>query len=174
MVAMSIGLLIIGGGLALWAYGTRTCASLVAYVELSSSSKYALDRISQQIRNAKSVRSCSSDKLVLYVPGRTGGYAHTMTYTYDSTNQWLQQTFAKNPGNEVTTTLLTGCTNLSFSVFQRTPISNSFQLYTNAWNTNTAKAVEMRWTCLRYITGDQRSIENQVSAKIVLRSQTSQ
>src|SRR5438552_42372 len=115
LVAMSIGLLIIGGGLALWAYGTKTCASILAYVELSTASKNAMDRMSQQIRNAKSVASCSSDKLVLFVPGRTAGYAHTMTYTYDPTNKWLRQTLAKNPGNEESLTLLTGCTNLSFS-----------------------------------------------------------
>jgi hypothetical protein len=174
MVAMSIGLLIIGGGLSLWAYGTKTSASLLAYVELSTASKNAMDRISQQIRNAKAVRSCASDKLVLVVPGKTLGYAHTMTYTYDPTNQWLRQTFAKNPGTDETLTLLTGCTNLSFSVFQRTPISNSFQLYTNAWNTNTAKVVQVRWTSLRKITGDQKNIENQVSAKVAIRNQASQ
>ena len=171
LVGSSIGLLVVASALVLWAYGTRTCTTLLAYVELSTASKNAMDRMSQQIRNAKGVRSCSSDTLVLVVPGKTGGYAHTMIYAYNPTNQTLWQTFRRNPGNDESVALLTGCTNFAFSVFQRTPISNSFQLYTNAWSTNTAKAVQVRWTCLRQITGSESSIENQVSAKIVIRSQ---
>jgi hypothetical protein len=171
LVATSVGLLVITAALVLWAYGTKTCASLLAYVELSSASKNAFGRMSQQIRTAKGVQSCSTTNLVLIVPGKTLGHQHTMTYGYDPNRQSLLQTLRKNPGNEQTLTLLTGCSNFSFSVFQRTPVSNSFGLYTNAWSTNTAKVVQVRWTCYRLVTGDRGSIENQLSAKVVIRSQ---
>lgn len=169
LFATSIGLVVLTAALLLWAYGTKTCASLLGYVELAQSSKLALDRISQQVRNARQVESCSPTSLTLLIPGFTGVHPHRMIYSYDSTNHVLRQTFKKNPGHGETTTLLTECTNFYFQVFQRTP-SNNFVLHTNAWNTNTAKVVQMNWTCIRKVTGSQSAIEKQVSAMVVIRN----
>src|SRR5688572_6241173 len=83
LIATSIGLLVLAVALVFWAYASRTCASLLGYVDLSTTSKNALDRISQQIRNAKRVESCSANKLELSIPGSTGTNSHTMTYLYD-------------------------------------------------------------------------------------------
>ena len=171
MVATSIGLMILTVGIVFWAFATRTSASLLGYVDLSSTSKNAFDRISQQIRNAQAVKSCSESKLVLQVPGATGTNAQTMTYTYDRTNKTLTQILARNSSVLERKTLLTECTNFQFAVFQRTPLSNSYQLITNAWSTNTAKVVQMQWTCARQLTGDKRMIESQLSANVVMRNQ---
>jgi len=171
MIASSIGLMVLAAGLVLWAYASRNCASLLGYMELSASSKSALERMSQQIRNAKQVSSCASNKLVIVVPGGTKANPRTMTYAYDATDFVLRQIYSPGSGSPTQTrVLLTECTNFSFSVFQRTPLSNSPALLSNAWNTNTAKVVQMQWTCLRKITGDKTSLENQVSAKVVIRN----
>src|SRR5436190_24065683 len=79
MVATSIGLLILTVGIVFWAYATRTSASLLGYVDLSATSKNALARMSQQIRNAQAVKSCSESKLVLQIPGASGTNVHLMT-----------------------------------------------------------------------------------------------
>jgi hypothetical protein len=171
MFATAIGVMVLGVALMLWAYASQNCASLLGYLELSSVSKNALDRMTQQIRNATRVESCSSNTLVLVVPGKTGTNAHTMTFVYDVTNNLVRQILSKGPGNQESMTLLTGCTNFSFSAFQRTPVSNSFALYTSAWSTNTTKVVQMQWTCLRQITGEKSALEDQISAKVVLRNQ---
>ena len=170
MVATSIGLMLLTVGIVFWAFATRTSASLLGYVDLSSTSKNAFDRISQQIRNAQQVKSCSESNLVLQVPGATGTNVQTMTYTYDRTNKTLTQIFAQNSSVLERKTLLTECTNFQFAVFQRTPLSNSYLLITNAWNTNTAKVVQMQWTCARQLTGDRNMIESQVSANVVMRN----
>jgi hypothetical protein len=169
MVATSIGLLVIAVGLAFWAYGSRTCAALFSYVDLSSASKNALDRVSQQIRNATRVDMCRPHKLVLVVPPDTGTGMVQITYDYNPTNQTLTQKKISPSGTEMTT-LLTQCTNFSFAVYQRTPQYNTSELYTNAWNTNTAKVVEMKWVCVRQLTGDRNNVESQVSAKVVMRN----
>jgi prepilin-type N-terminal cleavage/methylation domain-containing protein len=169
MVAMAVGLLVLGAGLALWAYGSRTCAALLSYIELSSASKNALDRVSQQIRNATRVEFCSGEKLVLAVRPESGSNMIKVTYVYDPVGQTFRQRITTATNEEVTT-LLTECTNFQFSVYQRTPQYNSSALFTNAWNTNTAKVVEMRWTCIRKLTGDQNNIEAQASAKVVIRN----
>lgn len=172
MIASSIGLMVITVALVLWAYASKNCASLLGYMELSTASKNALDRMSQQIRNARQVASCAPEKLVLIVPGGSVASPWTMTYTYDKTNQLVRQTLLKgSSGPRESATLLTGCTNFSFAVYQRTPLSNSFVLQTNGFSTNTAKVVQMQWTCLRKVTGSKSSLENQVSAKVVIRNQ---
>jgi len=161
LVGSSLGLLALAAALVLWAFATRTCASMLDYMDLSNTSKIALDRTSQQIRNAKSVKSCSATQLVLR--DATNGL---ITLAYIANEQVLIMT-----NGATRTTLLTQCTNFQFSVFQRTPIANSFELYTNAWDTNTAKVVQMKWTCSRKLTGDKNSTESQVSAQIVIRNQ---
>src|SRR4051812_29443590 len=92
MIAMGIGLLAISAALVLWAYGSKTCASLLSYVDLSNTSKIALDRMSQQIRNAKRVQSCSTNKLVLLVPGSSITNLDTVTFAYDADRKTLKRT----------------------------------------------------------------------------------
>lgn len=169
MFAMGVGLLVITAALVLWAYASRTCAALFSYVELSTTSKNALDRISQQVRNASRVESCSAERLVVIVPADVGTGTVKVTYLYSPTNQTLTQTTLSGNQKE-TMTLLTECTNFQFSIYQRTPQYQTSQLITNAWNTNTAKVVEMRWVCARQLTGDKNIIETQVSAKAVMRN----
>ena len=160
MVAMSVGMLALAAVAVLWGYGSRTCAVLLNYVELSTTSKNALDRISQQIRNARSVESVSANQLVLFDPD-----GQRVTYAYNSTDKTLTQT----KGTE-SRTLLTDCSALQFSLFQRTPTKGSSALTTTT-STNTAKVVQMQWTCGRTLIGDKTNTESQVSAKVVIRSQ---
>jgi hypothetical protein len=165
MIATSIGLLVLAGALLLWAFATRTCASLFGYVELSSTSKNALDRVSQQVRNAKEVLSCSPTQLVLLHdndPPATGTITNTFAYLSGP------QTLVWSNG-ATATTLLTDCTNFQFNVYTKAPISNSFGLNTNAWATSSAKVLQLEWTCVRHVTGDKKSVESQVSAKVVIR-----
>jgi len=161
LLASSIGLIVLTAALVLWAYATRTCASLLNYADLSSQSKYALDSLSQQIRNSKSIQSCSSQQLVLLDPDN-----QVVTVSYDSSAKKL----AVRQGTNNAKTLLTGCTNFQFAIYQRTPISNSFQFYTNGFSTNTAKVVQMQWSCMRKLTGSTGNAENQVSAMVVVRN----
>lgn len=161
LVASSIGLLAMAAALVLWAFATRTCASLLARMELSNTSKIALDRASQQIRNARVVKSCSPNQLVV-----CDALGTNITVAYNAGARTVVIT-----NGTTWTTVLTECDNFQFSIYQRTPMANSFELYTNAWNTNTAKVVQMTWTCSRKITGDKSAAESQVSARVVIRNQ---
>lgn len=160
LVATSIGLLVIAAALVLWGFATKTCASLFGYVELSSASKNTLDRVSQQVRNAKRIISCSETQLVIIDPD-----GKTNRLTYDAGRRSL----VSNRGGAAAT-LLQECTNFQFRVYQRTPIPGSYELFTNGWSTNTAKVVQMQWVCSRAVTGDKGVVESQVSSKVVLRN----
>lgn len=159
MVAMSIGMIVLGAACVLWGYASMTCAGLLNYAELSMSSKNALENISREIRNAVGVQSFSASQLVLIDPSR-----QPVTLTYDS----ARQTLTRTRGTEQKT-LLQGCSSFQFRVFQRVPAYASDTL-SDAASTNTAKVVQMQWTCARKLTGDKQTVENLVSSKVVIRS----
>ena len=158
-MAMAIGMIALAAACVLWGYASKTCAALLNYVELSSASKNAMDRMSREIRNATAVKSCSVNQLILLDPDGTN-----VTYAYHGVTKTLTVTKYSQ-----TTTLLNGCTAFEFKIYQRTPISGSYVL-TETTDTNTAKVVSMRWTCARNLTGDRQNVENAVSSKVVIRS----
>ncbi len=159
LVAAALGVLILGAACVLWGFANETFAGTLNYVDLAASSKNALDRMTQQIRNAQTVTSCTAYELkLLDLDG------NEFKFTYNPTTKVLTTTQAGT-----TTTLLKGCTALSFSLFQRTPSSGSYDLVgTSA--TNTAKVVQIRWNCSRFLVGARQNTERQVSAKIVIRN----
>jgi type II secretory pathway component PulJ len=168
LVATTIGVMVLAAALLLWGYASQTCATLYAYVEMSSNSKIALDRISQTIRNSRKVLACSATRLTLTVPSQITTNTARVDLVY--TNQALIQTTAEAGQTTQTKTLLTGCTNFEFLVYQRTPQTNSFTLTTNGFSVLTAKVIQLRWRCTRALRGDHDIIENQVSANVVIRS----
>lgn len=167
----SIGVVVLAASMVLWGYATRSCASLMAYVDLSNTSKMALDRMSQQIRNARAVQAWSEHELQIALPGASGTNQPTIQYLYDERAQTLRQVFQPVAGRPQTTTLLTECTNFSFVVFQRTPSVGNWDLIESGANTNLTKVVRMEWTCVRPLLGDRNMVEHQVSAKVVIRNQ---
>lgn len=169
LFATSIGVLVLAVALMLWGFASRTCAMLYGYVDLAGTSKYALDRISQQVRNARAVQSCSATQLVLTVPSEASTNVSTVTFGFNPAARTLVQTIVETNQPTRVKTLLTSCTNFQFTVYQRTPKSNTFDVETLVY-TNTAKVVAMQWRCIRALRGDQNVIEDQVSAKVVIRS----
>ncbi len=159
MVAMSIGLVVLGAACVLWGFASMTCAGLLNYAEMAMTSKNALESVSREIRNAVAVQSFSTGRLILLDPRR-----QQVTLSYDSVSQTLQQT----KGAEQKT-ILTGCSSFEFRVFQRTPTPGSDLMFA-ATDTNTAKVVQMQWTCARKLTGNKQNVENSVSSKVVIRS----
>ena len=161
MVGMAIGLLVLAAGIVLWGFGSQSFAAVFNFVDLADNSKRALDHLSQQIRNAKSVVSCNATNLTLL----------------DSNNDQLQfffssgsKCFIKSIGG-TNTTLLTGCDSLQFSVFQRPSVTNVYDAFPAASATNTTKLVQIQWTCSRQLTGSRQNAEEQISAKVVVRNQ---
>ena len=159
MLAMSIGVMVLAAGLVLWAYATRTCATLLNYVELSNASKMTMDGMSQEIRNATVVQSCQSNQLMVLDPDGI-----RITYTYDPNAKTLTQV-----KSNATTTLLTECSSFQFDYYQRVPTNGTYDLIATT-STNTTKVVQMQWTCGRRLTGDTTNMETQRTGRVVIRS----
>lgn len=159
MVAMSIGVMVLAAAVVLWAFATRTCATLLNYVELSIASKNTLDTMSREIRNATGVNNCTANQLVILDPDGV-----QVTYDYSATDKALTQT----KGAEIRI-LLKECSAFQFKMYQRTPASGT-DVLTETTSTNTAKVVQMQWTCGRRLTGDTTNVQSQLSSKVVIRS----
>jgi Tfp pilus assembly protein PilW len=159
MVAVAVGSIILSALASLTFYTSRSFAALSNYVDLDQASRNTLDHMSQEIRQSDRLTAFSSNSMSLLYNGET------LTYTYDSSAKTLTRTLGSE--NRV---LLTGCESLTFAIFQRNPVAGTYDQYPTA-STATAKLVQLNWTCVRKILGQNVNSESVQSAKIVLRKQ---
>jgi hypothetical protein len=66
-------------------------------------------------------------------------------------------------------TLLTGCNSLQFSLYQRTPLSNTFEAYSTSTSTNT-KVIQIAWNSFRVAGVGQTNTEGADAALVVIRN----
>jgi hypothetical protein len=157
-VSLTIALLVLIATGALWLYSSRSFALMFNYVDLNAASKAALNRMTQQIRQAQAVKSCTATALTL-----VDADGADLTFAYDAGAKRLTRT--KGGTSEV---LLPRCEGLAFSIFQRTPSAGTFDLSTAT--TNTCKVVQVSWTSSRPLLGQPVCLEWMQSAKVVLRN----
>ena len=140
-----------------YVYFTRSFARLQNYMYMSGKSRYAMDRMSKEIRQADSIAAYATNKLTILRNGAN------ISFTYDP----VQRTLSRQSGstNEL---YLAGCDYLRFDVFQRSTIANSYDLYP-ATNVTVAKVVQMDWVCSRKIMGAKANTESIQSSKVTLR-----
>jgi hypothetical protein len=161
LVAGSIGLLIIGGVVLLQMYSSRSFAAQYNYVDLNNQSHMALDKMSQKIRQTGGMISFATND-VTFTNNMTGG---TLRYFYKSDKRTLSEVY-----NSKTNVILKGCDWLLFAMYQRNPISNSFDQVVST-NPSTCKLLQVEWSCSRNLAAKQTNeTEVMESAKIVLRN----
>jgi hypothetical protein len=160
LIAMGLGFVALGAVSVFWIYASKTCAAVLNYVDLADKSKMALDQMSMEIRNARSLTSLKSDEVVFQDQD-----AQEMRYTYNSTNKTMTQTKA---GRQKV--LLTGCDFFQITGYQRFLTNGTFAL-SSTTNTPLCKLLQVNWLCSRELAGSKKNSERQVSAKIVIRNQ---
>lgn len=141
-------------------YAGRSCASLSNYAELETQSRLALDRMSQQVRQAHGVTACTATNLVL-----RDADGSALEFVYDPTAETLTRI-----KNGVSSVLLEGCVLLRFDLFQRNPIKGTYDAYPAA-SPATCKLVQVTWVCTRSLLGAKLNSESVQSAKIVIRKE---
>jgi len=160
MVASGVGTIVLTGLMLMFWFSNRSFASLANYLDLDQKTQSALDKMSREIRQVNMLTAYSPTSLTFQ--DWDGG---TLQYTYDPN----AQTLTRNKGDTNITTLLTGCDSLQFSIFQRTPNTNTYEPVSTSTVTNT-KVIELTWNCYRKILGNTANTECMESAKIVIRN----
>jgi|SRR5882757_10714501 len=159
MIATGLGTLMLAVMFAAVVYGARAFAAMDNYVVMNQKSEQALDYLSREIREADHLTAFASNSISFV--DNTGA---TVQYQYDTTAQTLDRI-----SGGVTNKYLSGCDSLTFSIYQRTPISNTFQPYGATSYTN-AKLVEINWHCSQTLMSVKANSESSQSAKVVIRN----
>jgi len=159
MVASTLALLVVAAIGSLSWYSSRSFAAIANYVDLDQASQLALDKMSQEVRQACQLVNYSPTSLSLLDVDK-----NPLQFIYDPEARTLVRV-----SNGETNRLLTGCDFLQFSKYQHTTISNTFDAYDPAYLTNT-RLIQVTWVCSRKILGAKVNTESVQSAKIALRN----
>jgi Tfp pilus assembly protein PilW len=140
-------------------FTSRSFVAMTNYTDMNLASRMTLDQMSRTIREAALVSACSSNSITLQ-----DASTNLTQYTFNPSTRTLNCV-----SNGQSSTYLTDCDSLAFWIYQRTPISNSFDCYTPAAVTN-AKLIQVTWTCSRTILGARVNTEMMESARICMRN----
>ena len=161
LVATAIGSMILVAAGSLMVYNSRSLAALTNYADLDRYSRTAVDKLSQDIRQATELVSFTSTELQFNSSrGRSN-----ITYTFNPETRQLVRRSGNN--REV---LLQECDSLTFTVYGRNNVSNSWDQFV-VTNAAGAKLIKLNWTCSRTILGQALNTESIQTAKIVMRKQ---
>ena len=140
----------------------RSFAEIVNYVDLDNYNRIALDNISREVRQVNFLAT----------------YDATHLNFIDNDNQPLIYEYVPASGtltrtkNGATTLLLRGCDSMQFTLYQRSPVTNSFDLVPVTEATN-CKVISITWTCSRSLLRLKANTEAAQAAKIVIRNKQS-
>jgi hypothetical protein len=138
---------------------TFSFADMGNYMLMDRASRNALDHLTRDARNSADLTSFATNQLVFKYAGTTN-----LIYKYDSS---AGQLTSWKTGDAQTNTLLTGVTNLVFTMYDNIPLSGG----TNATTTvvTHAKGIGIAWNCVRTSVW-RRSSEEMQQAIIVIRN----
>ena len=161
MVASAVGSLVFIAIANLTVYTSRTFASMYNYTDMDQKSRYALDLMTTEIRQADRVTTLSSSNVMFSL----NGIVNNLGYYYDP---GMRQLVRVRSG--VRSVLLTECDALAFTGFSGGSLTNTFDQF-SATNAAQTKLLKMDWTCSRTYLGARVNTESVQSAKIVIRKQ---
>ena len=170
MVATGLGSIILAGVASLIMYASKSSLAMVNYTDLDGKSRYALDVISREIREANALMSYQADRSLTLT---NSDQAAAVTLTYDPT----ARTVVMSKTGQADQTVLKECDNWTFSLYQRTPyITPTNLVYYPATNTtgvldvSLCKLINLSWKCSRTIFAQKVNTESVQSAQVVLRN----
>jgi len=168
MVAIAASMLIMGSIMTVMVFTMRSFRAIGNYGELNQSSRYALDLMNRDIRNAAGVSSyTTATNGSITAITLTNTDASTISYNWDPTATTVSYVYARG-GSSVSKVLLTNCDAFAVSLYKRTPGANL--TFVAATNASEAKIIYMDWKCSRLIGGSKQNTESVQTAQITLRN----
>ncbi len=161
MVSVLVGCVFMAAMAVIFMTSSLSFARMGDYINMDRTGRYALDKMTSNIRKAKLLTTYNTNYLVF---NYDSAGATNLAYRYNAsagvvTEEW---TIA---GTTTTNTLLTGCTNAGFTLYDRSLAP------TTGVSTGQGKVVSVAWQCIGGTLLAQQSSENMQQAKIVLRNQ---
>jgi len=168
LIATAVGGLVLSAVMAMSLFSARSFAAIGNYVDLDIKSRTALDTMTSDIRQALDLTTpCNSNILTFHLVDISTGTTNLLQYTYDPSGKTLRRSYLGQ-----TTTLLTNCTFMQFSLYQRNPIGGTYDQYPldNFSQPGLCKLIQLTWVCSRdVLKGRLVNTESVQSAKVVMR-----
>jgi Tfp pilus assembly protein PilW len=173
LVATGVGSIVLATVMSLSLFSTRSSMAVANYTDLDAKSRYALDVISKEVRQATAVSSyqSSTNSKSLTLTNSAAGVSSTLTWNGSARTLVLQRT------GQAALTALTQCDQWNVALYQRTPLVTATNiLFYPATNTSgtldlrLCKMIDMSWKCSRSILGQKANTENVQAAQLVLRN----
>jgi Tfp pilus assembly protein PilW len=163
MVSATIGLLFVVGIVLVFTTSSLGFARMGDYLNMDRSSRNALDQMTRNIRRAKLLTSFDSANLVFSYDSATATTTN-LAYRYNSSAATVTEEWTSG-GVTTTNTLLTGCSNVVFSLLDHslTP--------TTGVSAGQGKIISVSWTSYGTTHLTQPSTETMQQADIVIRNQ---
>ncbi len=164
LIALGTATIVVALAMTLYLFGLRSFGAIGNYTSMDSKSRLALDLTLREIRQASKVQGFQTNGTTRWLTvASTNTPPATNTFTWDSTTGL----FTWDKTGQPTRTLLTGCTNWTFTCYQRAPDTNgNFVTTTDLTRT---KLINMAWTCCR-TNVFKVNTESIVTAEVVLRN----
>jgi hypothetical protein len=173
MVASSLGMMVLAAVAYMSLYGSRSSVSISNYTDLEAKSRYALDVVSREVRQAKAVVSFQTNLPIKSLTLTNADQGALITLTYDSN----ARTLSLQKTGQSSQNVLTECDRWDFGLYQRTPFITStnviFYYATNSSGTivpSLCKLVNLSWKCSRRVASQKLTTESVQAAQLVLRN----
>lgn len=173
LIAAGLGSLVLAAVTSMSWYGARSSAAMVNYVDLDSKSRYALDVIGREVRQASAVVAFQTNLPIKSLTLTNAEQGAQIVLTWDAN----ARTLVMDKTGQDTFRALTACDSLDFSLCQRTPLVTltnvTFYPATNrlgAIDLSVCKVINLTWKCSRTIQAPQLNTESVKTAQIVLRN----
>jgi Tfp pilus assembly protein PilW len=158
MVAMGVGITFLAAVAGIFVNCSLSFAEVGNYVNMDRKSRNALDRMTRNIRNAKALTGYTASALVF---NYDAAGVTNLAYRYDASAGNLNEEWTVS-GTTTTTTLLTGCNRLTFSLYDRDLAATT--------DASVGKAISIAWECLGTVVG-RTNREYMQQAQVVIRNQ---
>jgi hypothetical protein len=155
MVSAGVGTLLLLGIAVIFMGSTLTFADMCNYINMDRSSRNSLDHMTRNIRESNDLISFDPATLVLDYDGA----GTTLTYRWDSNAGTLTEEWSTG----LVSTLLTGCSSLAFSMYDR-GFTNTTDI-----SPGQGKVISVAWRCGQTVLGTRTTTEDMQQAMIVMR-----
>jgi len=173
MVASSVGMMVLAAVSFMSLYASRSSIAVINYTDLEAKSRYALDVISRELRQASQVLSYQSSSTLKTLTLTNADQSASIVLTYDP----AARTVALNKTGQASMTILTECDRWDFGLYQRTPLVTSSNVFyypaTNSAGTldpKICKLINLSWKCSRLVAAQKLNTESVQAAQFVLRN----
>jgi len=164
VITMAISGVVLAALMSVTVFVTRSFIAISNYRDLNQSSRFTLDMMGRDVRNAAGLTYYTTNNITLTNNDNTG-----FSYQWDPSSRALMRYYTNSDGTTAVNIMLTNCDVITFNIYQRNP-TNNLTFVSAVSAPNQTKLINVDWKCSRTIMGAKANTESVQTAQIVIRN----